>query len=165
VPGTVPAPIGQNAPVRISAKADYAVRAAVELALADGASLPADVIAERQDIPVQFLQKILIEMRRGNLVATQRGRDGGHKLARPAGQISVADVLRAVEGQLADVRGQAPEDVVYRDSAAALQDVWIALRTNMRAVLERVSLADLAANELPQRITKLANADGARTSR
>lgn len=154
----------QNGPVRISAKADYAVRAAVELAVSGG-SLTAEAVAERQDIPVQFLQKIFVEMRRAKLVATLRGRDGGHRLARPAAEISVADILRAVEGPLADVRGEAPEDVRYRGSAAPLQDVWIALRTSVRSVLEDVSLEDLAQARLSKRVTKLAQQDGARESR
>jgi Rrf2 family protein len=159
-----PEPIRENARVRISAKADYAVRAAVELAVA-GESLTAEAVAERQDIPVQFLQKILVEMRRARLVATLRGREGGHRLARPAKEISVADILRAVEGPLADVHGEAPEDVDYRGTAEPLKEVWIALRTNVRAVLEEVTLADLAEARLPKRITALAEQDGARDSR
>ena len=142
--------------MRISAKADYAVRAAVELAAAGDEPLTAETVAERQDIPVQFLQKIFHEMRRARLVSSQRGRDGGHRLARPADEISVADVLRAVEGPLAEVRGTPPESVSYNGAAKPLQDVWIALRTNMRTVLEGVTLADLAAGRLPRRIASLA---------
>jgi Rrf2 family protein len=142
--------------VRISAKADYAVRAAVELAAAGDEPITAEAVAERQDIPVQFLQKIFHEMRRARLVASQRGRDGGHRLARPADEITVADVLRAVEGPLAEVRGTPPESVSYNGAAKPLQDVWIALRTNMRTVLEGVTLADLAAGRLPRRIATLA---------
>jgi Rrf2 family protein len=144
-------------PVRVSAKADYAVRAALELAAAAGEPLNAETIAARQGIPQPFLQKILYELRRGRIVISQRGRDGGHRLARPATQITVADVLRAVEGPLADVRGQSPEDTGYEGPAARLQDVWIALRTNMRAVLEHVTLADLVDDRLPRRIVKLAS--------
>ena len=142
--------------MRISAKADYAVRAAVELAAAGDEPITAEAVAERQDIPVQFLQKIFHEMRRARLVASQRGRDGGHRLARPADEITVADVLRAVEGPLAEVRGTPPESVSYNGAAKPLQDVWIALRTNMRTVLEGVTLADLAAGRLPRRIATLA---------
>ena len=142
--------------MRISAKADYAVRAAVELAAAGDEPLTAETVAERQDIPVQFLQKIFHEMRRARLVSSQRGRDGGHRLARPADEISVADVLRAVEGPLAEVRGTPPESVSYNGAAKPLQDVWIALRTNMRTVLEGVTLADLAAGRLPRRVASLA---------
>jgi Rrf2 family protein len=143
--------------VRISAKADYAVRAAVELAAAGDRALTAETVAQRQEIPLQFLHKILHEMRRARLVTSQRGREGGHRLARPAGEISVADVLRAMEGPLADVRGQPPEAIHYTGSAEPLQDVWIALRTNVRAVLEGVTLADLAERRLPKRIANLAH--------
>lgn len=142
--------------MRISAKADYAVRAAVELAAAGDEPLTAEVVSSRQRIPLQFLQKIFHELRRARLVASQRGRDGGHRLARPADEISVADVLRAVEGPLAEVRGAPPESVSYTGSAEPLQEVWIALRTNMRAVLEGVTLADLATRRLPRRIATLA---------
>jgi Rrf2 family protein len=151
--------------VRISAKADYAVRAALELALAGDEALSADAVARRQDIPVQFLHKIFHEMRRARLVTTQRGREGGHRLARPAAEITVADILRAIEGPLADVRGEAPEDITYRGAAEPLQEVWIALRTNIRSVLEGVTLADLAGQRLPKRITNLAQKDGARIRR
>jgi Rrf2 family protein len=142
--------------VRVSAKADYAVRAAVELALAGDASLTAESVASRQDIPMQFLQKILHELRVSRLVLSQRGPEGGHRLARPPEQISVADILRAVEGPLAAVRGAPPESLHYRGSAEPVQLVWIALRTNMREVLEGVTLADLAAGKLPKRISSLA---------
>jgi Rrf2 family protein len=147
----------QNARVRISAKADYAVRAAVELAAAADHALTAETIAQRQQIPLQFLHKILHEMRRARLLTSQRGREGGHRLARPAHQISIADILRAMEGPLADVRGQPPEAIHYTGSAQPLQDVWIALRTNVRAVLEGVTLADLANNHLPKPIANLAH--------
>jgi Rrf2 family protein len=142
--------------VRVSAKADYAVRAAIELAAAAGESLNAETISERQGIPQPFLQKILYELRRGRIVVSQRGREGGHRLARGPDEITLADVLRAVEGPLADVRGLPPEETEYAGSAALLQDVWIALRTNMRAVLEHVTLADLVGERLPRRIAKLA---------
>jgi Rrf2 family protein len=151
--------------VRISAKADYAVRAALELALAGDESMTAEAVAAKQGIPVQFLQKIFLEMSRARIVATQRGRIGGHRLARPADQISVADILRAMEGALADVHGQAPEDLTYPASAAGLQEVWFALRTNIREVLEHTTLADLAAQSLPERVTELAHQDGARVAR
>jgi len=142
--------------VRVSAKADYAVRAALELAVADE-PLNAETIATRQSIPQPFLQKILHELRRGGVVVSQRGRDGGHRLARPPEEITVADVLRAVEGPLADVRGRPPEDTEYDGSAARLQDVWIALRTNVREVLEHVTLADLVEDRLPDPIATLAS--------
>jgi Rrf2 family protein len=143
--------------MRISAKADYAVRAAVELAGAGPELLTAEVIAGRQEIPMSFLQKILHELRVARLISSQRGPDGGHRQAKPAAAISVADVLRAVEGPLAAVRGEAPEALHYRGAAEPLQEVWIALRTNMREVLEGVTLADLAKARLPRRIATLAH--------
>ena len=151
--------------MRISAKADYAVRAAVELAVAGDASLTADAVARAQDIPVFFLKKIFNDMRLAGLVATQRGRDGGHRLARPPAEISVADILRAIEGPLADVRGQAPENLDYHGAAEPLQDVWIALRANVRTVLEGVTLAHIANEHLPKRIANLAQKDDARLRR
>ncbi len=144
--------------MHVSAKADYAVRAALELAAAGGASLSADAIAARQGIPQPFLQKILHELQTACVVVSQRGREGGHRLARPAGEITLADVLRAVEGPLADVRGIAPEDTSYAGPAVRLQDVWIALRANVRAVLEEVTLADLAEGRLPAAVVALASA-------
>jgi Rrf2 family protein len=143
--------------VHVSAKADYAVRAVLELAAAGGGSLSADVIAARQRIPQPFLQKILHELQTARVVVSQRGREGGHRLAGAATEITLADVLRAVEGPLADVRGIAPEDAHYAGPAARLQDVWIALRANVRAVLEEVTLADLAAGRLPPAVTALAS--------
>jgi Rrf2 family protein len=143
--------------MRVSAKADYAVRAAVELAaLDDGATLTTEQIAERQDIPPLFLQKILHELRRAKIVTSLRGREGGHRLARAPKQISVADVLRVIDGPLANVHGDAPEDIAYRGAAEPLQHVWIALRTNMREVLEKVTLADIAGARLPKRVETLA---------
>jgi Rrf2 family protein len=142
--------------VRVSAKADYAVRAVVELAVAGEDSLTAEAVAQREQIPVQFLQKIFHELRRARLVSSQRGPDGGHRLARPPDEITVADVIRAVEGPLAEVRGELPESLHYNGSAVPLQEVWIALRTNVRAVLEGVTVADLATAHLPRRIATLA---------
>lgn len=132
------------------------MRAAVELAVAGDQSLTAEVVATRQGISIQFLNKIFYEMRRARLVSSQRGPEGGHRLARPPEEITVADVLRAVEGPLARVRGEPPESLHYTGAAEPVQDVWIALRTNMRAVLEGVTLADLAARRLPRRVAALA---------
>jgi Rrf2 family protein len=143
--------------VRVSARADYAVRALLEIAAAGGASLSADVIAERQAIPQPFLQKILHELRQARVVVSQRGREGGHRLARAAEDITLADVLRALEGPLADVRGAPPELARYSGPAARLQDVWIALRANVRAVLEEVTLADLVEDRLPAAVAALAS--------
>jgi Rrf2 family protein len=140
--------------VRISAKEDYAVRAALQLA-ADGGPLKREQIAQAQDIPAAFLQNILIELRHAEIVEAQRGRDGGFRLARPADQISVADVVRAVSGPLATIRGVRPPAVEYNDTAEPLREVWVALRTSIRAILEHVTLADLAANKLPANVRKI----------
>src|SRR5947207_9318295 len=123
--------------MRISAKADYAVRAAIELAAAGGERpVKGERIAQAQDIPLKFLENILGDMRHAGLVRSQRGADGGYWLNRPPAAVTVADVIRAVEGPLASVRGQRPEDVGYAGNAAALQDVWIAVRASLRAVAE-----------------------------
>jgi Rrf2 family protein len=145
--------------VRISAKADYAVRAALELAAAADPERPTkgDAIARAQGIPQKFLENILIDLRHAGLVRSQRGVEGGYWLARPAEEISVADVIRAVEGPLASVRGEAPEAIGYPESAAQLQRVWIAVRSSLRGVVENVTLADLAAGRLPARVEKLAS--------
>lgn len=141
--------------MRISAKADYAVRAAVELAAAGGV-VKGDAIAQAQDIPVRFLENILGDLRHAGIVRSQRGADGGYALARPADEIAVADVIRAVDGPLASVRGQRPEDVSYTGAAQPLAQVWIAVRANLRAVVEQVTLADVAAGRLPASIGSLA---------
>jgi Rrf2 family protein len=140
--------------MRTTAKADYAVRAAVELAAA-GELVTAEHIAQAQGIPVNFLENILRDLRRGGIVDSRRGQQGGYTLARPAEEISVADVIRAVEGPLANVRGQPPEGLEYGGSSAKLRDVWVALRASVRSVLERVTLADLARGELPAEVSSL----------
>jgi Rrf2 family protein len=150
--------------VRISAKADYAVRAACELVGSDG-PVKGDHIAESQGIPLKFLENILIEMRHAGLVRSQRGRDGGYWLARPADEITIADVVRSVEGPLANVRGEAPEDVHYSGPAEALEHVWIAVRANLRAVVENVTVADVASGSLPRAIAKLSKDPDARAAR
>jgi Rrf2 family protein len=144
--------------VKVSAKADYAVRAAAELAAAQpgGGPVRAETLATAQGIPQRFLENILSDMRHAGLVTSQRGADGGHRLARPATEVTVADVIRAVDGPLAAVRGERPEAVVYEGPAAPLQRVWIAVRKNLRDVVEHVTLADLAAGELPPKIDALA---------
>jgi Rrf2 family protein len=142
--------------MRVSAKADYAVRAAVEIAAGDGHLVKAEQIAERQAIPLTFLHKILHELRVTGLIRTLRGPDGGNRLARDPSEISIADVLRAVEGPLAEVRSTPPESVDYEGSAVPLQRVWIALRTNVRDVLETVTLADVADDHLPRQVSQLA---------
>ena len=140
--------------MRTTAKADYAVRAVVELAAA-GELVTAEHIAQAQRIPVNFLENILRDLRRGGIVESRRGQQGGYTLARPAEDISIADVIRAVEGPLANVRGHPPEDLEYDGSAAKLRDVWVALRASVRSVLEHVTLADLARGELPPEIARL----------
>jgi Rrf2 family protein len=130
--------------VRVSAKVDYALRAMVELAAA-GALVKAEQLATAQSIPRKFLESILLELRHAELVSSQRGVEGGYTLARPAAEISVADVIRAVEGPIATVRGTRPEDVEYSGSAVALQSLWLDLRSAMRDVLEQATLDELAA--------------------
>jgi len=142
--------------MRISARADYAVRAAVELAAAGEGPMKGEAIAQAQGIPLKFLENILGDLRHAGLVRSQRGADGGYWLARPADRISVADVIRAVEGPLASVRGGPPEEVDYGGAAESLARVWIAVRASLRSVVERVTLADVAAGRLPARISKLA---------
>jgi Rrf2 family protein len=130
--------------MRVSAKVDYALRALAELAAAPpGQPVKGEQLASAQEIPLNFLENILLELRRSELVASRRGADGGYWLGRPAAEISLADVVRAVEGPIASVRGNRPEDVTYTGAATALQDVWIELRASMRGVLEETSLADL----------------------
>ena len=145
--------------MKVSAKADYAVRAAAVLAAAqeEGAPVKAEAIAEAQGIPLRFLENILGELRHAGMVSSQRGTDGGHRLARPASAITVADVMRAVEGPLAAVRGERPEKVAYAGAAEPLQIVWIAVRQSLRQVVEHVTLADLAAGEIPPPVAGLAD--------
>lgn len=143
--------------MRISAKVDYAVRAAIELAAADGERpTKAEAIARAQDIPLKFLENILGDLRQSGLVRSQRGAEGGYRLARPAAEITVADVIRAVEGPMASVRGGRPEDATYAGTAEPLQRVWIAVRSSLRAVAEHVTLADLAAGHLPDHVERMA---------
>jgi Rrf2 family protein len=129
--------------MRVSAKVDYALRALAELAATPAATVKAERLATAQEIPLNFLENILVELRRAEIVSSQRGAEGGYRLAKPAAEISLADVIRAVEGPIATVRGARPEDVEYTGAAAALRDVWIDLRASMRGVLEETSLADL----------------------
>lgn len=129
--------------MRVSAKVDYALRAMAELAAAPPGPLKSERIASAQEIPQKFLENILLDLRHAGLVTSQRGAEGGYALARPASEISLADVIRAVEGPIATVRGVRPEDVTYVGRAAPLRQVWIDLRTAMRGVLEETSLADI----------------------
>jgi Rrf2 family protein len=142
--------------MRISAKADYAVRAAAELAAsADGEPVKGEQLAESQDIPLQFLEHILLELKHARLVRAKRGARGGYWLARPSDQITLADVIRAVEGPLANIQDSAPVATHYPGPAEHLRDVWIAVRANLRAVLENITLADLTAGDLPAELRKL----------
>jgi Rrf2 family protein len=143
--------------VRISAKAEYAVRAAVELAAAsDERPIKAERIATAQEIPLNFLENILGDLRHAGIVRSHRGAEGGFRLARPADKVTIADVIRAVDGPLASVRGGPPEEASYGGVAEALGRVWIAVRANLRAVLEQVTVADVAKGRLPASIDKLA---------
>jgi Rrf2 family protein len=153
--------------VRITAKADYAVRAAAELAAVAGGERPlkGETIARNQGIPQKFLENILSDMRQAGLVKSQRGVDGGYRLAKAPSEVTVADVIRAVEGPLASVRGEAPEDVEYGGAATPLQDVWIAVRASLRNVVEQVTLADIAGGRIPARVAKLAGDPDARARR
>jgi Rrf2 family protein len=141
--------------MRVSAKVDYAVRAGAELAAAAAGPVKGDRIAQAQQIPLKFLENILLDLKHAGLVQSQRGAEGGYWLARPADEISLADVIRAVEGPIANVRGLRPEQVAYAGSAEQLRDVWIAVRANLRAVLETVTLADVAAGRLPDEVSRI----------
>jgi Rrf2 family protein len=151
--------------VRVSAKADYALRAAAELAAAGGGPVKREAISSAQGIPPKFLENILGDLRQARLVRSQRGAEGGYWLARPAEEITVADVMRAVDGPLVGVRGERPEEVAYGGAAESLQQVWIALRANLRAVVEEVTIADLASGKLPAAVKRLARDPEAWTTR
>ncbi|MBV9818249.1 MAG: Rrf2 family transcriptional regulator [Solirubrobacterales bacterium] len=172
--------------MRISAKADYAVRALAELAAADepddpgaaqsgeagrraggkpGKPVKAERIATAQGIPLNFLENILGELRHAGLVRSHRGAEGGFRLARPATEVTVADVIRAVEGPLASVRGGPPEDANYDGAAQVLPQVWIAVRVNLRRVMERVTIADVAEGKLPASVLRLTEDPGAWVTR
>jgi Rrf2 family protein len=136
---------------------DYALRAATQLAAAtsDGPQ-KGDQLARAQKIPLKFLENILLDLKHAGLVQSQRGAEGGYWLAKDPAEITLADVIRAVEGPIANVRGQRPEQVEYSGVAEPLRDVWIAVRGNLRAVLERVTLADIAAGRLPDEVSRIA---------
>jgi Rrf2 family protein len=149
--------------MRLSARVDYALRAATELAASAeaGRLVTAERLAQAQGIPPKFLESILLQLRRGGIVTAQRGPDGGYRLARPAGKISLADVIRVIDGPLANVRGHRPEELGYQGAATALRDVWIALRASEREILELVTLADVASGDLPDRVRTLVADPGA----
>lgn len=144
--------------MQVTAKTDYALRAAAELARAaadESGPIKGESISDAQGIPKKFMENILHDLKRAGIVRTRRGASGGYWLARPADEVSLAEVIRAVEGPLANVRGAWPEEVEYAGAAEALQEVWIAVRANLRAVLEAVTLADIADGNLPKPVTAL----------
>src|SRR6201991_4745479 len=142
--------------MRVSAKADYAVRAAAELAAADEGPVKGERLAEAQDIPLQFLEHILLELKHHGIVRARRGAKGGYWLARPADEVTIAEIVRAVEGPIAHVQSTPPEAIEYRGNSENLQEVWIAVRANLRNVLEEVTLADLVSGEMPAIVGELA---------
>ena len=142
--------------MHVTAKADYAVRAVIELAgSSQSAPRKVDEVAQAQSIPVSFLENILTQLRSAGVVRSQRGPEGGYWLARPPEEVNLAYVIRAVEGPLVGVRGQRPEEVEYTGSAESLREVWVAVRANLRNVLERVTVADVAAGKLPDYVVDL----------
>lgn len=142
--------------MRVSAKVDYAVRAAAELAAAGEGPVKGERLAEAQDIPLQFLEHILLELKHTGIVRARRGAKGGYWLARPADEVTIAEIVRAVEGPIAHVQSSPPESIEYRGNAEDLQEVWIAVRASIRSVLEEVTLADLVSGELPPIVGELA---------
>lgn len=151
--------------MHISARTDYALRALLTLAAADSATVTGQVLAAEQHLPPKFLEAILADLRRAGLVRTRRGPVGGYGLARPAEQITVGEVVRAVDGPLAIVRGERPEQALYDGAAEHLQTLWIALRAALRIVLDEVTLAELLSGDLPDRVRALVAEPGAWTSR
>ena len=142
--------------MRVSAKTDYALRAALELAAApDEKPVKGERIATAQAIPLRFLENILMQLRHAGLVESRRGADGGYRLARPAADVTLADVIRAIDGPLAGVSGARPETLDFTGVAEPMRDVWIAVRASLRGVLERVTLADVVGGELPPHIREL----------
>ncbi|HEY2637814.1 MAG TPA: Rrf2 family transcriptional regulator [Solirubrobacteraceae bacterium] len=144
--------------MRISARVDYAVRAAVELAAAgeDGGLVTAEAVSRAQDIPHRFLDHILASLRHAGLVESRRGPEGGHRLARPPEEITVAEIIRAIDGPLASVGGTRPDQLDPPGAAAPMRDVWVAVRASLRQVLEEVSIADVAQGSLPDVVRELA---------
>jgi Rrf2 family protein len=142
--------------VRVSAKTDYAIRAALELAAApDDKPVKGERISTAQAIPLRFLENILMQLRHAGLVESRRGADGGYRLARPASEVTLADVIRAIDGPLAGVSGVRPESLGFEGVAEPMRDVWIAVRASLRGVLERVTLAEVVAGELPPHVREL----------
>jgi Rrf2 family protein len=162
-PARIRAMIGR---VRVSAKVDYAVRAAVELAAAQVSDEPqrpvkAEALARAQDIPLKFLENILQGLRQAGLIVSRRGPEGGHLLARPASEIALADIIRAIDGPLAGVGGRRPEELAFSGHSEPMRDVWIAVRASLRRVLDEVTIADVAAGTLPDHVAELTSDPGA----
>lgn len=146
--------------MQVNARVDYALQAVIEIARSD-AIVPKKVLSERNDIPARFLEQILAQLVRSGILIGSRGPQGGYELAREAANVSVADVVRAIDGPLAAVRGLPPESLVYSDGMSALRDLWVALRASMRHVLENTTIADLAAGELPDEVRDVLAEPGA----
>jgi Rrf2 family protein len=150
-------PTQDNGVMHVSAKVDYAMRALLEIARetdnAERELIKGDQLAKAQQIPARFLEGILRQLRQAGIVASQRGAEGGYRLARSPAEITVADVVRALDGPLADVRGDRPENAEYNGAAEHLKDVWVATRAALRGVLEHVTLADIASGNLPSSVT------------
>lgn len=141
--------------MKLSARVDYAVRAALELAAHEGTPRKAEQIADAQHIPLSFLENILSDMRQSGLVTSHRGRDGGHMLSRPATEIAIADVIRVEIGNLADIHGERPENIHYDGVAVHLTDLWVAARAAYRGVLEVTTLADAVSGKYPKQVRTL----------
>jgi len=142
-------------PVKVTAKADYAVRAVLELATVDEGLVKGERIANAQGIPLKFLENILIDLRHAGIVHAQRGAEGGYRLARDPAKVTLGEVIRAVEGPLASVRGEPPESVSYAGAAENLQTVWVAVRASLRSVLDDITLTEVVEDRLPQRVKRL----------
>jgi Rrf2 family protein len=147
--------------VRVTAKVDYAVRALLELTANGNGPVKGERIAQSQEIPLKFLENILIDLRHAGIVRAQRGADGGYWLARSPDEITIGEAIRAVEGPLASVRGEPPEDVDYSGAAEPLRKVWVAVRASLRSVVDELTLADVAADRMPARIRRLTEAPDA----
>ncbi len=151
--------------MHISAKVEYAVRALLVLAAHGGGPMSGVALSQEQDLPAKFLDGILAELRRNHIIVSQRGADGGYRLARDAATITLADIIRAIDGPLAAVRGEHPEETSYSGAASSLKDVWIAVRATLRSVLETTTLADVVSGKLPANVRKLVGDPDAWVSR
>ena len=155
-------PFGDNGGMHISARSDYAVRAMLTLAgLEQGSRVSVVRLSEEQDLPRKFLETILADLRRASLVTSRMGAGGGYSLARPAGEIHIGDVIRAVDGPLAEVRGERPQATTYDGAAAHLQAVWVAVRASVRSVLDATTLADVVSGDLPEGVRRALELPGA----